>query len=203
VRHATTLPACRRTAGYIIRSRDFASPEFICIQYRCHLHPGKVSHRQAVLPTRALDDRVRAFTIGGAESVTGGPVPRREICDRQRVAVGVIARPAAFFLMRCSRTYGVGPDELTSVSLELPKDSGSTRLRSLRRDDLPRFAEYRADPVLAAYQSWEPMTQAAAEAFLTAPLLNWDSPMRALIKARGTPHGPQRWPHNRRFVTQP
>jgi RimJ/RimL family protein N-acetyltransferase len=56
---------------------------------------------------------------------------------------------------------------LTSVTLALPKDSGSTRLRSLRRDDLPRFAEYRADPVLAAYQSWEPMIQAVAAAFLS------------------------------------
>lgn len=56
---------------------------------------------------------------------------------------------------------------MTSVTLALPKDSGSTRLRSLRRDDLPRFAEYRADPVLAAYQSWEPMIQAVAAAFLS------------------------------------
>jgi RimJ/RimL family protein N-acetyltransferase len=56
---------------------------------------------------------------------------------------------------------------LTSISLELPKDSGSTRLRSLRQDDLQRFAEYRADPVLAEFQSWEPMTQEAAAAFLS------------------------------------
>lgn len=57
--------------------------------------------------------------------------------------------------------------DLTSISLELPQDSGSTRLRSLRRDDLQRFAEYRADPVLAKYQGWEPMTQEAADVFLS------------------------------------
>lgn len=57
-------------------------------------------------------------------------------------------------------------NELTSFSLDLPQDSGSTRLRTLRLDDLQRFAQYRADPVLAQYQSWEPMSQASAAAFL-------------------------------------
>ena len=55
---------------------------------------------------------------------------------------------------------------MTYVPLELPKDSGSTRLRSLRLTDLPLFAEYRADPILAEYQGWEPMDWQAAEAFL-------------------------------------
>ena len=55
---------------------------------------------------------------------------------------------------------------MTSVPLELPKDSGSTRLRCLRLTDLPLFAEYRADPVLAEYQGWEPMDWQAAETFL-------------------------------------
>ncbi|MCG9895009.1 MAG: GNAT family N-acetyltransferase [Fimbriimonadaceae bacterium] len=55
---------------------------------------------------------------------------------------------------------------MTSFSLELPKDSGPTRLRSLRLDDLQRFTEYRADPVLAEYQSWEPMNREVAAAFL-------------------------------------
>ncbi len=32
--------------------------------------------------------------------------------------------------------------------------------------DLPLFAEYRADPVLAEYQGWDPMDWQAAEAFL-------------------------------------
>jgi len=32
--------------------------------------------------------------------------------------------------------------------------------------DLPQFAEYRADPVLAEYQGWEPMSWEAAESFL-------------------------------------
>jgi RimJ/RimL family protein N-acetyltransferase len=32
--------------------------------------------------------------------------------------------------------------------------------------DLPLFAEYRADPVLAEFQGWEPMNWAAAQAFL-------------------------------------
>ena len=53
-----------------------------------------------------------------------------------------------------------------SSPLELPQCLGSTRLRSLRLSDLPRFASYRADPVLAEYQSWEPMSNEAAQAFL-------------------------------------
>lgn len=55
---------------------------------------------------------------------------------------------------------------MTSVPFDLPEDSGSTRLRSLRLADLPRFAEYRADPLLAEYQGWEPMSLEAAEKFL-------------------------------------
>ena len=58
------------------------------------------------------------------------------------------------------------PHQLQPVALELPKISGATRLRSLRLSDLPRFAEYRADPHLAEYQSWEPMSQETAESFL-------------------------------------
>ncbi len=78
-----------------------------------------------------------------------------------------VALPRASIRDSIRITHGVRPDEWTSVSLELPTASGSTRLRSLRRDDLLRFAEYRADPVLAAYQRWEPMTQATAETFLS------------------------------------
>ena len=53
-----------------------------------------------------------------------------------------------------------------SIVLEIPKAIGATRLRSLRLSDLPAFAEYRADPHLAEYQSWEPMSHETAEAFL-------------------------------------
>lgn len=56
---------------------------------------------------------------------------------------------------------------MQSISLDLPKSNGRTRLRSLRLTDLRRFAEYRADPGLAEFQSWEPMSQEAAEAFLS------------------------------------
>lgn len=51
-------------------------------------------------------------------------------------------------------------------ALHLPQHRGATRLRALRRSDLPQFAEYRADPALAEYQSWEPMNRDAAEDFL-------------------------------------
>ena len=55
---------------------------------------------------------------------------------------------------------------MTGPALHLPQHRGATRLRALRRSDLPRFAAYRADPALAEYQSWEPMSRDAAERFL-------------------------------------
>lgn len=55
---------------------------------------------------------------------------------------------------------------MTGPALDLPQHRGATRLRALRRSDLPRFAGYRADPALAEYQSWEPMDRDAAEDFL-------------------------------------
>lgn len=55
---------------------------------------------------------------------------------------------------------------MQSLALDLPQCLGSTRLRALRPSDLPRFAKYRADPGLAEYQSWEPMSHEDAELFL-------------------------------------
>ncbi|SFI96190.1 GNAT family N-acetyltransferase [Jannaschia pohangensis] len=47
-------------------------------------------------------------------------------------------------------------------------------LRRLRPDDLPEFQAYRRDPEVARYQSWTPMDDGTARAFLahaaTAPL---------------------------------
>jgi len=40
------------------------------------------------------------------------------------------------------------------------------RLRRLRADDLSAFAAYRADPVLARYQGWSPMSEEQALDFL-------------------------------------
>ena len=58
------------------------------------------------------------------------------------------------------------PPALNAFAIELPQCRGSTRLRSLRLADLPRFAAYRADPGLAKYQSWEPMSRETAASFL-------------------------------------
>lgn len=54
------------------------------------------------------------------------------------------------------------------LALALPQSLGATRLRCLRTSDRPAFAAYRADPLLARYQSWEPMSEEAASAFLRA-----------------------------------
>lgn len=55
---------------------------------------------------------------------------------------------------------------LQALALSLPQRNGSTLLRSFREADLPRFAAYRADAVLAKYQGWEPMSVESAKAFL-------------------------------------
>ena len=55
---------------------------------------------------------------------------------------------------------------MQSLALDLPQSLGATQLRALRHSDLPRFASYRADPSLAEFQSWEPMSLAASQAFL-------------------------------------
>jgi RimJ/RimL family protein N-acetyltransferase len=50
--------------------------------------------------------------------------------------------------------------------LALPLHTERTVLRLLRGADLQRFAACRADPVLARYQGWSPMTEDQARAFI-------------------------------------
>jgi len=52
------------------------------------------------------------------------------------------------------------PDDL------LPRTAGRATLRRLRFDDLSAFSAYRADPDVARWQGWLPMTVDAARAFL-------------------------------------
>ena len=48
----------------------------------------------------------------------------------------------------------------------LPRTAERVTLRRLRLDDLPAFSAYRADPDVARWQGWSPMTVEAARAFL-------------------------------------
>ena len=48
----------------------------------------------------------------------------------------------------------------------LPRTAGRVTLRRLRLEDLPSFSAYRADPDVARWQGWSPMTVDAARAFL-------------------------------------
>jgi aminoglycoside 6'-N-acetyltransferase len=48
----------------------------------------------------------------------------------------------------------------------LPRIGPQATLRRFRLDDLPAFAAYRADPVVARWQGWSPMTVDAARAFV-------------------------------------
>jgi ribosomal-protein-alanine N-acetyltransferase len=48
----------------------------------------------------------------------------------------------------------------------LPHRAGVLVLRPLRLDDLPAFLAYRARADVAAWQGWEPMSEAAARAYL-------------------------------------
>jgi aminoglycoside 6'-N-acetyltransferase len=48
----------------------------------------------------------------------------------------------------------------------LPRGGARVRLRRLRADDLSHLAGYRADPVLARYQGWTPMSTEQALALL-------------------------------------
>ena len=48
----------------------------------------------------------------------------------------------------------------------LPHNTPRLRLRRLRQQDLAQFQAYRGDPELGRYQSWSPMHDAAALAFL-------------------------------------
>ena len=50
----------------------------------------------------------------------------------------------------------------------LPIHTERLVLRRLLPSDLERFAAYRADPVLARYQGWNPMNHDEARAFITA-----------------------------------
>lgn len=60
------------------------------------------------------------------------------------------------------------PDTAPSLPLLplLPLPAGAVRLRALHRGDLEAFLAYRADPEVARYQGWSPMTQAQALAFI-------------------------------------
>ncbi len=49
---------------------------------------------------------------------------------------------------------------------QLPIQKDITLVRVLTPEDLGPFAGYRADPVLARYQDWEPMSRAEALAYL-------------------------------------
>jgi RimJ/RimL family protein N-acetyltransferase len=54
------------------------------------------------------------------------------------------------------------------MKLPLPHRLANTRLRALRRGDLPEFLVYRGDPLVARYQGWECMSRAQALAFIDA-----------------------------------
>lgn len=62
----------------------------------------------------------------------------------------------------------MNPDTAPSLPLrsQLPLQAGAVRLRALQRDDLEAFLAYRADPEVARFQGWSPMSQAQAAAFL-------------------------------------
>lgn len=52
------------------------------------------------------------------------------------------------------------------MTLSLPIPTDRLLLRLMQSADLKRFAAYRADPVLARYQGWSPMTEDEARAFI-------------------------------------
>lgn len=56
------------------------------------------------------------------------------------------------------------------MTLRLPIRTGRLVVRRLRQTDLERFAGYRADPVLARYQGWAPMTLDEAREFIASML---------------------------------
>lgn len=56
------------------------------------------------------------------------------------------------------------------MSLALPLATERLLLRRLQPGDLERFAAYRADPVLARYQGWNPMRHEEARAFIATML---------------------------------
>lgn len=66
------------------------------------------------------------------------------------------------------------------MTLQLPIHTERLIVRRLQPSDLERFASYRADPVLARYQGWAPMSLDEARGFIasmrTQPMLepeNW------------------------------
>jgi RimJ/RimL family protein N-acetyltransferase len=68
----------------------------------------------------------------------------------------------------------------TLMTLQLPIQTDRLIVRRLKPSDLERFSAYRADPVLAQYQGWAPMSNDEAREFiasmLTQPMLepeNW------------------------------
>jgi aminoglycoside 6'-N-acetyltransferase len=61
---------------------------------------------------------------------------------------------------RAALSTTAAPDDL------LPRTAKRVTLRRLRLEDLPSFSAYRADPDVARWQGWSPMTVDGARAFL-------------------------------------
>lgn len=59
----------------------------------------------------------------------------------------------------------------TLMTLQLPIRTERLVVRRLQPSDLERFSTYRADPVLARYQGWSPMTEDEARAFMASMLM--------------------------------
>lgn len=57
------------------------------------------------------------------------------------------------------------------MTLQLPIHTERLVVRRLQQSDLNRFAIYRADPVLAQYQGWAPMTLDGASEFIASMLM--------------------------------
>lgn len=74
------------------------------------------------------------------------------------------------------------------MPLQLPIHTERLVLRRLQRSDLDRFSAYRADPVLARYQGWAPMTENQAHEFIasmrTQPTLEPESWVQLAISNR-------------------
>lgn len=71
-----------------------------------------------------------------------------------------------------------GQTDGSAMPLQLPILTERLVVRRLQPSDLQRFSAYRADPLLARYQGWSPMTWDEARAFIatmqTQPLLEPD-----------------------------
>lgn len=76
------------------------------------------------------------------------------------------AAPPGKALLPGRHDAGMDQAPITASPDGLPRTGQRVRLRRLRADDLSAFAAYRADPVLARYQGWAPMSDEQALAFL-------------------------------------